>query len=330
MIHVGDCIEVMRGMEAESVDCVVTSPPYFGLRDYGVEGQIGLEDTPQAYTAKMVEVFREVRRVLRPEGTAWLNLGDGYANGGRTQRAHDDKNGARAMSTRPMDGAKPKDLFMLPHRVAIALQDDGWWVRNDHVWHKPNCMPESVRDRCTRAHEYVFQLAKSKKYYFDGDAIAEPLTTPAKANYPKRAKVTGRGSQGFADARGGDRDNSGGFPPRVREQRSSIPGGQSLQSEPSDTRNCRSVWTIPSKPFPEAHFATFPVALAERCILAGCPEGGVVLDPFAGAGTTAVAALQTGRQAVLIELNPDYADIARRRIEAARPKPDLFTAEVSP
>ena len=181
MIYVGDCIEVMAGMEAESVDCVVTSPPYFGMRDYGVKGQIGLEDTLQAYVAKMVEVFREVRRVLRPTGNVWLNLGDGYNGGGigggprgtLDGASNRDRQGAGRFTLRER-ALKPKDLFMLPHRVAIALQDDGWWVRNDHVWHKPNCMPESVRDRCTRAHEYVFQLAKSQRYYFDGDAIKEP------------------------------------------------------------------------------------------------------------------------------------------------------------
>jgi len=297
----GDCIEQMRTMPGESVNCCVTSPPYFGLRDYGHDGQIGLENTPDAFVAKMVEVFREVRRVLRDDGTLWLNLGDSYA-AHPNQRKTTDKAGPKQASdtgsigapSRHVDGLKPKDLIGIPWRVAFALQDDGWYLRQDIIWHKPNPMPESVTDRCTKAHEYVFLLSKSARYHYDHDAIKDDSTQPPAQRL--RAKVLGCGQQGFSAAKGNDRDNSGGFP---------VDG---------DKRNKRSVWTVTSAPYKGAHFATFPPKLIEPCILAGCPVGGTVLDPFGGSGTTAQVAINNRRKAVLCELNADYVALQMDRI----------------
>jgi DNA modification methylase len=299
-LYLGDCIESMRTMPDASVHTCVTSPPYFGLRDYGHDGQIGLEQTPDEYVAKLVEVFREVRRVLRDDGTLWLNLGDSYTSGGRKTRAPDAKHdGARAMETRAPtpDDLKPKDLIGIPWRVAFALQADGWYLRQDVIWHKPNPMPESVTDRCTKAHEYIFLLSKTPRYYFDHEAIKEPATMKPQ----RRLTASNFGARGA----GGQARHSG----RLVEM--SEPGRQ------YETRNKRSVWTVTTKPFKGAHFATFPPGLIEPCILAGCPEGGTVLDPFGGAGTTGLVATQTGRNAVLCEINPEYVEMARARIAAA-------------
>ena len=283
-IKLGDCLDSLRGMPDQSVHCCVTSPPYFGLRDYGVDGQIGLEPTPDEFVRALVAVFREVRRVLRDDGTLWLNLGDSYSSGGRKWRATDAKNAVRGMDTRPDDGIGHKQLLGIPWRVAFALQADGWYLRQDIIWHKPNPMPESVRDRCTKAHEYVFLLSKGPRYYFDSEAIKEPASAPPKKCGPKN---------------GASRNDSG---------RTGIVRGD------GETRNRRSVWTVSTKPFGEAHFATFPPALIEPCILAGSRLGDTVLDPFGGAGTTGLVAQQHGRNAVLTEINPEYAEIARRRI----------------
>jgi len=298
----GDCREVLQTLEPESVHCVATSPPYFGLRDYGVAGQIGLEPTPEAFTAELVRVFAEVRRVLRKDGTAWLNLGDSYANanpgsGGKCVLA----GAGRAMTDaryhankRDISGFKPKDLLGIPWRVAFALQADGWYLRQDIIWSKPNPMPESVTDRCTKAHEYLFLLSKSERYHYDAEAIAEPsIYAPGKSTEVERAK-------GYYDGKwsapsDGSR-NDGSFK-AIRE-----------------TRNKRSVWEIATNAYSEAHFATFPPALIEPCILAGCPKGGTVLDPFGGAGTTGLVADRLGRNSILIELNPAYAVMAERRI----------------
>jgi len=252
-IHVGDCLHTLRTMPDASVQCCVTSPPYWGLRDYGHDGQIGLESTPESYVARMVDVFREVRRVLRDDGTLWLNLGDSYGDS--------------------------KQLVGIPWRVAFALQADGWYLRQDIIWHKPNPMPESVRDRCTKAHEYVFLLAKNERYYYDAKEVAEKAQGPS-GNY-------------F-----GSKKQDGTFRQDV---------GRSCSTE-WDVRNRRSVWTITTKPFSGAHFAVMPPDLADLCIRAGCPEGGVVLDPFGGAGTVGLVADRLGRDAVLCELNPEYAE----------------------
>jgi DNA modification methylase len=296
-IIIGDCRDVLRTLPDASVHTCVTSPPYFGLRDYNVAGQIGLEASPAEFIATMVEVFREVRRVLRDDGTLWLNLGDTYA-ASRSYQVSDNKNPAVGSSrhtarAKPPEGLKSKDLMGIPWRVAFALQDDGWYLRQDIIWHKPNPMPESVRDRCTKAHEYLFLLSKSPRYYFDADAIAESASTagasePGKSGNKARKKATDRGCP-----------------------QDGVDGNVPWEGV---TRNKRSVWTVPAAPFKEAHFATYPPALIEPCILAGSPRGGLVLDPFGGAGTTGLVADRLQRDAILIELNPVYADMAHRRI----------------
>jgi len=300
-VHVGDCLASLRQMPAESVNTCVTSPPYFGLRDYGHEGQIGLEDTPEAYVARLVEVFREVRRVLRDDGTLWLNLGDSYA-ANRAYQVPSTKGGPKhgpgqsaggAGSVVP-DGLKPKDLIGIPWRVAFALQADGWYLRQDIIWHKPNPMPESVTDRCTKAHEYIFLLSKSPRYYFDQEAVKEPAVRSG-------------------DIPGGKKYSSLSAATTI--------GGQHTKATlnhkaVSDSRNRRSVWTVSTKPYSGAHFATFPPDLIEPCVLAGCPVGGTVLDPFGGSGTTAGVAIKHGRSAVLCELNPDYAALIHDRVSS--------------
>jgi DNA modification methylase len=296
----GDCRDLLKTLPDASVHCVVTSPPYFGLRDYGVDGQIGLEASPEAFVAEMVAVFREVRRVLRDDGTLWLNLGDSYNSGasgglgGSTLGGGQNNQRVSNRSGRGLvDALKPKDLIGAPWRVAFALQADGWYLRQDIIWHKPNPMPESVTDRCTKSHEYVFLMSKSARYFYDAAAIAEEGVIPA----------------GTKAAKGSvERFNTLGVNSRPPEYK--IYDGM---------RNARSVWTIATQPFREAHFATFPPDLAERCIKAGCPVGGTVLDPFGGAGTTGLVADRLQRSAILIELNPVYASMAKKRLEGDAP-----------
>ena len=364
---VGDCLESLRAMPDQSVHTCVTSPPYFGLRDYGMDGQIGLENTPDAFVARLVEVFREVRRVLRDDGTLWLNLGDSYA-ANRGYQVPSTKGGpkhgpgqaAGGKASVVPDGLKPKDLIGIPWRVAFALQEDGWYLRQEIVWSKPNPMPESVRDRCTKAHEQIFLLSKSPRYYFDSEAIKEPGVIPAGT----------KGAKGSAERAAQKGVNS--RPPEYKVY--------------DGMRNKRSVWTVTTKPFKGAHFATFPPDLIEPCVLAGAPErccakcgapwerqvertamvidrskrthskgqtrasgtmleparsvtlgfaptcgcdapsvGGTVLDPFGGSGTTAGVALRHGRKAVLCELNPEYAALVPARIAAVGGTPILLT-----
>jgi DNA modification methylase len=299
-ILTGDCREVLKTLPDASAHCCVTSPPYWGLRDYGVDAQIGLERTPEEYVASLVAVFRDVRRVLRDDGTLWLNLGDSYtANAG--QRQSDDAKGPKQctnrgstdLGSRSLDNLPAKNLVGIPWRVAFALQADGWWLRSDIIWAKPNPMPESVTDRPTKSHEYLFLLAKSDRYYYDAAAIAEP------AQVEKEGKIIGRGKQAYAKASGANgrqpqQDSSGGY-------------------GDGKVRNKRDVWTVPTAPYSGAHFATFPPALILPCILAGCPVGGTVLDPFGGSGTTGAVASGNSRKAVLIELNPAYAHLAQDR-----------------
>lgn len=403
-IHIGDCIDVMRSMSANSVDCVVTSPPYWGLRDYGVAGQIGLEPTLGEHLQVMVDVFREVWRILKPHGTLWLNYGDCYAaapNGKSAEAYKADGSDDRTFRDKPFStvgpiyqadrhgdrgvrgnlhrraagvsspGAivaggylKPKDLCMIPNRLAIALQEDGWWVRSEIIWHKPNPMPESVYDRPTTSHEKMWLLTKGESYFYDHEAIREPVS----ANTHARLSQDVQNQVGSLRANGGTRPdrpmkavgrNSRQNVDRVPVSRKLAKPGSGTKNNTSmdaalaimpETRNSRNVWTIAPKAFRDAHFATFPPALAERCIRAGVPkricaccgapsgcgpicevfgtEPGLVFDPFGGAGTVSLVAEQLGLRSVMIELNPEYADIAQRRITGA-PLPTVESDEVA-
>ncbi len=323
----GDARAVLPTLEAASVQCVVCSPPYYGLRDYGVAGQIGAEATPTDYIAALVGVFAEVRRVLRDDGTVWLNLGDSYANdgkwGGETggkQAYLDDDNRKRVGREKRITGLKPKDLMMIPARVAIALQDEGWWVRSDIIWHKVAPMPESVTDRCTRAHEYVFMLTKAARYFYNAAEARDPLlpTSVARLIQP-----------GIEDQIGSDRANGGAktngpmkavaahFGGRIKSQvndQTRLASGNEWSADPGSGANWRDVWPIASEGFADGHFAVMPAALAERCIRAGSRAGDTVLDPFAGAATTLMVADRLQRHAVGIELNAEYVAMARARI----------------
>ena len=338
----GDCIYALQLLKEESVQCVVTSPPYYGLRDYGVDGQIGLEQSPEEYVAKLVNVFLEVRRVLRDDGTLWLNLGDSYAGSGGPGSQYDNKSSNSFKGefkkydnpNRVVTGLKPKDLIGIPWRVAFALQADGWYLRSDIIWHKPNPMPESVTDRPTKSHEYIFLLTKSPKYYYDYQAILEP------AKFDGRKDTQFKGSDKYKDSGqtfaadgherwplkigrtekkmegtgyGGDgkglHGHSGYFDgdgnPRFHQFEDGVPA-----------RNRRTVWTIPTQPYADAHFATYPPALVEPCIKAGSKPGDTVLDPFCGSGTTGEVAERYERDFIGIELNPEYVELARKRIDA--------------
>lgn len=355
-IHQGDAATVLATLPADSVDCIVTSPPYWGLRDYGTatwvggdeycshipevtgralrpaggleggkahvdagtvkggdcgrcgavreDGQLGLEATPEEYVANLVAVFSELRRVLKPSGTCWLNLGDSYATGGgavgRAPGGGDQGERfirAGMINTQPnrmpIPGLKPKDLVGIPWRVAFALQADGWWLRSDIIWAKPNPMPESVTDRPTKAHEYLFLLTKSSRYFWDQEAVREDQVKEA-GTISVRSWAYENGN---SDPKGGGFRGTGGLAGRVNN------GG----------RNLRSVWTMATRPYPGAHFAVFPPELPERCIKAGCPEGGTVLDPFAGSGTVGLVANRLSRRAILIDLNPKYLEQQMRR-----------------
>jgi DNA modification methylase len=314
-LYGGDCREVLASLPANSVDCVVTSPPYWGLRDYGNEGQLGLERTPEEYVANMVAVFAEVRRVLKPSGTCWLNLGDSYSThaagkvddpmktsglaGVRTQEV---ARKLKAERTEYRNSPLPeKNLVGIPWRVAFALQADGWYLRSDIIWSKPNPMPESVTDRPTKSHEYLFLLTKSPRYYFDADAVREKASQ--EPNVQRMRAFAQR-----VVAAGGDQRDKPGVPGRDgngKERRVFLDDGVS--------RNIRSVWTIATRPYPGAHFAVFPPELPERCIKAGSPSGGVVLDPFGGSGTVGMVANRLSRRAVLIDLNPNYLQQQMKR-----------------
>lgn len=270
VIHVGDCLETLRTFPDQCVNCCVTSPPYWGLRDYGCPGQIGLEETSDEYVQKMTRLFREVHRVLKDDGTLWLNLGDTYG---------DDK-----------------QLVGIPWRVVLSLQADGWRLRQDIIWSKPNPMPEPVTDRFTKAHEYVFLLTKSARYYFDNQAVKE--------------KASGRSCGNR------NQDQSGGVTGGFYEHR--IRNFSASADKKYTTRNRRSVWTVASQSCPGAHFAVMPTGLAEVCVRAGCPEGGTVLDPFMGSGTVAVVAAAEGRKYIGCELNPEYFQIAKDRLKQKR------------
>lgn len=340
-IYVGDCLEVIRSWPDSFIQCCMTSPPYWGLRDYGVKGQLGLEKTPDEYVAKMVEIFREVRRVLRDDGTLWLNLGDSYAgswgNSGKRPELDGESDGQRPKhceylsrggwdnrrerpaSSYKIPGLKPKDLVGIPWMVAFALRADGWYLRSDIIWSKPNPMPESVQDRPTKSHEYIFLLTKSERYYYDVEAIKEPGTLDTHRMTRQERVLSGHkslpthernGIRSRTDKQRGHSRRHAGFNDRW--------DSMSKQEQCSLMRNKRSVWTVPTEPFNGAHFATFPTKLIAPCILAGCPTNGIVLDPFMGSGTVALVALQYGRNFVGIELNLEYVKMAEKRIANER------------
>ena len=297
IVLLADALEGLRTLEPESVHTCVTSPPYFNLRDYGVAGQIGNEDTPEAFVGKLLEVFREVRRVLRTDGTLWVNMGDSYATRSGSQPPTNTRNSCGHTEKRTPAGYKYKDLIGVPWALAFALRADGWYLRQDIIWNKSNCMPESVRDRCTKSHEYIFLLSKSERYYFDPQAIREPAGTKGNA----------RSFRGGGAYTGGRSFNNSAEV--ARESHGNV-------KNDTGTRNKRDVWTVSTTGFRGAHFAVFPEKLIEPCILAGCPEGGTVLDPFTGSGTTGVVAKRLGRNFVGCEINPDYAKMAADRIAA--------------
>ena len=309
-IYKGDVIDRLKDLNDGSVQCVVTSPPYWGLRDYGVDNQLGLEETPEEFVENLVKVFREVRRVLKNDGTVWLNLGDSYSGSGKgtagnlgkkyNERHLEHKTGGIIPK-----GLKPKDLVGIPWRVAFALQSDGWYLRQDIIWHKPNPMPESVTDRCTKAHEYIFLLSKSAKYFYDADAISE------KAKY---YNITGMDATGYKDAYSfnGKHKNLMDRGQNIHSMHVKRSKGEG-EPDTEGKRNKRSVWKINTKPYKEAHFATFPEELPTLCIKAGSKKEDVVLDPFFGSGTTGWVAQRLGRAWIGIELNPEYIKIAEKR-----------------
>lgn len=318
-IYTGDCLTLLQHIPPDSIDCCVTSPPYFGLRDYGNEQQIGLEKTPDEYIKKLVEVFAKVKRVLKPEGTLWLNLGDSYSGSGSPGSWTANKQ-TEAFSVkypnRKVTGLKPKDLIGIPWMAAFALRQDGWYLRQDCIWHKPNPMPESVKDRCTKAHEYIFLLSKSSKYYYNYEAMLEEAT-----GYDGRKATLMKGAKKYKDSghtlaeRGHERWRYKNLQEKGQSQHTLHNKRAEGEEYLSPVRNKRSVWSISTKPFAGAHFATFPEELALQCLTAGCPPEGTVIDPFSGAGTVAVVAKKTGRQYIGLELNPEYVEIANKRLD---------------
>ncbi len=355
-IYHGDALEVLRTLPDGSVNCCVTSPPYWGLRDYGILGQIGLEKTPGEYVSKMVEIFREVRRVLLEDGTLWLNLGDCYATGAGSYRNPGSdveviqhggiqaltRDYARQQPNRmPIKGLKPKDMVGIPWRIAFALQADGWWLRRDIIWHKSNPMPESVKDRPTTAHEYIFLMSRAERYYYDYEAVKEPAQCgDIPRNIDCRYQVPGQpmhnglrqagikmkmpagwntesGTHGTIHKGGRNTSSCYSFKRQVNEEgKPGEPNHHRLDRKDKEyvgARNLRSVWTVPTVPYKGAHFATFPPDLIVPCILAGCPRGGTVLDPFAGTGTTGMVAERFERKAILIDLNDKYLKLMKQR-----------------
>lgn len=324
-----DCIIGMKNLPDNSIDCCVTSPPYFGLRDYGHEGQIGLEDTPELFVEKMVEVFTEVKRVLKKEGTLWLNLGDSYAASGgkqveQTVRGNKDSvnvgqnGGNRSSSNNKAWGVKQKDLIGIPWLVAFAVRNLGLYLRQDIIWHKPNPMPESVTDRCTKSHEYIFLFSKSGKYYYDADSIKEDSISVEYDERPYgivRDRIFGYDSKQKVLRTKGGRGGFGSLNGKNNTMEYSHSNDTGKAWTPSEKRNKRSVWTVTTKPYSEAHFATFPEDLIVDCIKAGCPENGIVLDPFMGAGTTALVASKLNRNYIGFELNSEYIKIANKRLQ---------------
>lgn len=335
-------LETLARMEDESIDCCVTSPPYYGLRDYGVDGQIGLEETPQEFVAKLVDVFTEVRRALKKDGTCWINLGDSYfssqnsnRNGATGSMGGKTRGGGEYKTQKRNSGdwnLKQKDLCGMPWRVALALQDAGWWLRQDIIWAKPNPMPESVTDRCTKAHEYLFLLTKSPRYFYNADAIREPLAAKTLTTFGANSKPSGN------DALGGVKSDNWHSTVSVRRPRlrgharphTGFNGKWDLMTKEEQQfagANKRSVWTIATEAYPEAHFATYPEKLIEPCILAGSREDGIIYDPFFGSGTTGVVAYKLGRTFIGSEINPEYVELANKRLKPYLAQANLFATE---
>ena len=326
MILTGDALAQLRRLNTNCIDCCITSPPYYGLRDYGIDGQIGLEASPEEYIDRLVCVFREVWRVLKDDGTLWVNIADSYAGSGKGVWQNRKKSketyviaphSAAAKMPKIFDGIKAKDLIGIPWMLAFALRADGWYLRQDIIWQKPNAMPESVRDRCTKSHEYIFMLSKCKHYYYDADAIKEPCvgfdTSYIRGSKGSLTPNSGRRKGNNRSFRGGgvytgnrSFDNSAD---RKKETVGNVPNETGM-------RNKRDVWSVSTHGFADAHFATFPPALIEPCVLAGSRRGGIVLDPFAGTATTGEVAIKNGRGFIGIELNPFYVDMGARRMES--------------
>lgn len=294
-IHLGDSLSVLRCMRDNQFDMCVTSPPYFGLRDYQVDGQLGIEKTPEEYISNLVSIFGEVKRTLKDSGTLWVNIGDSYA-GNCSVASNNGRAGfgtkRETVTNRIPDGLKPKDMIGIPWMLAFALRADGWYLRQDIIWAKPNPMPESVKDRCTKSHEYMFLLSKSRQYYYDANSIKEKATSSDTSNRDR------------------DLTRLNNTPGRARM------GG--LKHNTYTTKNKRDVWVIPTRPSSVSHFASYPTELIRPCILAGCPKGGVVLDPFFGSGTTGVVCVREGREYVGIEINQEYIDISTHRLASER------------
>lgn len=331
---IGDVFEQLKAINDDTFDCIVTSPPYWGLRDYGVAGQLGMEPTIGEHIDAIVAVFRELRRVLKPTGTCWLNYGDCYAAAPNGRSAADVKklgNDDRTFRDKPFSTIqgvlKPKDLCMVPNRVAIAMQEDGWWIRSEIIWAKPNPMPESVTDRPANAHEKIFLMTKSKKYFYAASDVRQKRTSTgdykapdgwdtgpgAHGNFHRKGREKGKTATEKKDKQRGHERRHAGFNDRwdhITKEEQQASGRNLRNYEPAPM----AVWNIATMPFKEAHFATFPPELVERCIKAGCPAGGNVLDPFGGAGTTGLVADRLQRDCTLIELNPEYVDIAKKRI----------------
>lgn len=336
-----DWIEAMKLLPDQCINTCVTSPPYWGLRDYGVAGQLGLEPTPVEYVSKMVAGFRELRRILRDDGTLWLNLGDSYAGSCKgfaddpKRKSFSNRNYGKLPGYYPVPkDLKPKDLVGIPWRVALALQADGWYLRSDIIWSKPNPMPESVTDRPTKAHEYIFLMCKSERYYYDHEAVREPSNPKSNLNWERNSasadliipgQAVAQHRRNRAKVPGGWDTKSGSHSNIHRQGRTSA---EYCETEVSEGRNKRTVWTVATRPFPEAHFATFPPELIKPCILAGCPEGGTVYDPFMGAYTTAVTAFELRRNYLGSELNPDYIAIGEKRVYEARKRREALGMEL--
>jgi DNA modification methylase len=319
IIH-GNCLDIIKTLPSESVNCIITSPPYWGLRDYGHDDQLGLEKTPEEYIQNLVAIFQEARRVLRDDGTLWLNIGDSYASGGSSadsihkkrnnyinHKAKDRSVARWGGGQNKVLGLRPKELVGIPWRVAFALQSDGWILRQDIIWNKPNPMPESVKDRCTKSHEYIFLLTKNQRYYFDNEAIKEKAVWDLDGNGTiKRAE---RQREGL---KSNPTEMKNGI--RITYPNGKHKDGQQSPKFINGKRNKRSVWTVTTKPFKQVHFATFPEELIIPMVLAGCPEKGIILDPFFGSGTTGLVAKKHSRNYIGIELNQEYIQIAEKRL----------------